>query len=81
MEKTLTKKRFDTKKMVLLAMFTAMAYIMMFVVRIPVVAFLKYEPKDVIIAIAGFIYGPVYSVGISFVVSLVEMITVSDTYL
>ena len=46
---------------------------------IPVVLFLKYEPKDVIITIAGFIYGPVSSMIISIVVGLVEMVTVSDT--
>ncbi|MBQ8237063.1 MAG: ECF transporter S component [Oscillospiraceae bacterium] len=65
--------------MVLLAMMAAIAYVMMCFIRIPVVMFLKYEPKDVIITIAGFLFGPFSSFIISFIVSLVEMVTVSDT--
>ena len=68
-----------TKKIVLLAMMAALAYLVMVVIRIPVVMFLKYEPKDVIITIAGFIFGPLEAFIVSFVVSLVEMFTVSDT--
>ena len=41
--------------------------------------FLKYEPKDVVITIAGFLFGPFSSFVISLVVSLLEMITISDT--
>ncbi|MBQ4472669.1 MAG: ECF transporter S component [Lachnospiraceae bacterium] len=68
-----------TKKLVTLAMFAALAYAAMALIRIPVVLFLKYEPKDVIITIAGFLYGPMASLIISLVVGFVEMITVSDT--
>jgi len=53
----------------------------MLVVRIPVVMFLSYEPKDVAIVMAGFIFGPLAVLPISLVVSLVEMVTVSDTML
>ena len=74
-----TRNPFPVKKMVLLAMMAAIAYVMMFFIRIPVVMFLKYEPKDVIITIAGFLFGPLSSFIISFIVSLVEMVTVSDT--
>ena len=49
------------------------------VIRIPVVAFLKYEPKDVPIIIGGFLFGPFSAFLMSFVVSLVEMLTISDT--
>jgi len=68
-----------TKKMVTLGMMAALAYIVMVLIRIPVVMFLKYEPKDVIIAIGGFIYGPIAAFLVSLVVSFVEMFTVSDT--
>ena len=68
-----------TKKMTTIAMLCALAYLVMVIGRIPVVLFLKYDPKDVIIAIGGFIYGPLTSFAISVVVSLVEMFTVSDT--
>ena len=69
----------DTKKLTTVAMLCALAYIVMFVARIPVVLFLKYDPKDVVIVIGGFLFGPLTSFAISAVVSLVEMITVSDT--
>lgn len=68
-----------TKKLVTLAMMAAIAYVVMYVGRIPIVLFLKYDPKDVIIAIAGFIYGPLSALAVSTVVSFVEMFTVSET--
>ena len=71
--------KLSVKKQVTLAMFAAMAYIMVFLVRIPVVLFLKYEPKDVIITVGGFLFGPLEAFLISLVVSLVEMVSISDT--
>ena len=84
MEKSVTlenknKSRMDTKKMVVLAVMAALAYIVIVVVKVPVVLFLKYEPKDVIITISGFMFGPLASLVTSAVVSLIEMVTVSDT--
>ena len=83
MENTALRKenssRIDTKKMVVLAVLTALSYIAVFLFRIPVVSFLKYEPKDVIITIGGFMFGPLASMLMSAVVSLIEMVTVSDT--
>ena len=72
-------KNEKVKQLVVMAMLAALAYVLMVLIRIPVVSFLKYEPKDVIITIGGFIYGPLTAFLISFVVSLIEMITVSDT--
>lgn len=72
----------NTKKMVTLAMLCAAAFIMVSLIRIPImpaVPFLKYEPKDVIIVIGGFIYGPVSALIVSAVVSFIEFITISDT--
>ena len=71
--------RFPVKKLVLLAMLAAVSYVIVCFVRIPVVGFLNYEPKDVIITIAGFILGPMASFIISFLVSLLEMVTISET--
>lgn len=68
-----------TRKLVILAMLCAMAFVLVSVCRIPVVLFLKYEPKDVIITIGGFILGPVAAAAVSLVVSLLEMVTISDT--
>lgn len=70
-----------TKQLAMVGMLCAVAYVVMVVGRIPVVMFLKYDPKDVIITMGGFIYGPLTAVVISVVVSLVEMFTVSDTWL
>ncbi len=57
----------------------ALAFLAVATIRIPVVAFLKYEPKDVFLAIGGFIYGPLAGIYMSIVVALIEMVTVSDT--
>ena len=67
------------KKICVLAVLAALSYVVMMVGRIPVVAFLKYDPKDVIITFAGFLYGPFSALAVSLVVSLIEMFTVSDT--
>lgn len=67
------------KKMTTIGMLCAIAYVLMFTVRIPVVLFLKYEPKDVIITIGGFLMGPSVAFTVSLVVGLIEMFTVSDT--
>lgn len=60
------------------AMFAALAFASMFVMRINVV-FLTCDVKDAIVAIAGLLFGPLYSLGISLVVALLEFISVGDT--
>jgi riboflavin transporter FmnP len=69
----------NTKKTVLIAMLAAVAYIMVALVRVPVVLFLNYEPKDVIITIGAFLLGPVCGFVVSLLVSLLEMVTISGT--
>ena len=71
--------RLPVKKLVLLAMLSAVSYIVVSLIRVPVVLFLSYEPKDVIITLGGFLLGPMASFTISLVVSLVEMVTISST--
>lgn len=71
--------KLSVRKLVTLAMFAAVAYILVFLVRIPVVLFLKYEPKDVAITISGFLFDPLSAFLVSLVVSLVEMVSISDT--
>ena len=39
-------------------MLATMAYVVMYFLRIPIWSFLKYDPKDIIIAMGGFVYGP-----------------------
>lgn len=71
-----------TKKLVVTAMFVAMAYVMAFVVHFPVLPiapFLKYDPKDVVIVISGFILGPMPALIVSILTSLLEFITRNDS--
>ena len=51
-------RRINVRKLVILAVLSAIAYLTVFFIRIPMVEFLKYEPKDVIITIAAFLFGP-----------------------
>ncbi|MCL2375964.1 MAG: ECF transporter S component [Defluviitaleaceae bacterium] len=69
----------DTRKLTTLAMMSAMAFALAAFVRVPVVLFLRYDPKDVIIAIAGLIYGPFAAFIVALVVSVTQMFTVSQT--
>ncbi len=73
------QKKLDTKKLVVLALMAALAYAAVALFRIPVVQFLKYEPKDCILAIAGMLYGPLPALLVTVVVSLLEMVTISTT--
>jgi len=68
-----------TKKLTVLAMLGALAYVVMFFGRIPVVLFLKYDPKDIVITIGGFLYGPLAALAVTVAVSFVEMFTASTT--
>ena len=72
-----------TKKLCALAMMSALAFVLAAFVRIPMVSMppliLRYDPKDVIIVIAGFIYGPMSAILVAAVVSFIQMITVSAT--
>lgn len=67
------------KKMTTIAMLAAFAYVSTLLIRIPVVLFLKYDPKDIIITLGGLIYGPATSLIVAIIVALAEMITISDT--
>lgn len=68
-----------TKKITATAMLCTLAYVAMVAGRIPVVLFLKYDPKDIIIALGGLIWGPLTSLAVSVIVSVIEMMTISDT--
>ncbi len=71
----------NSRRLTLMAMLTAMAYVAMLITRpLPAVAgFLSYDLKDVIIAVGGFILGPAAVLLVTLAVSLIEMITVSST--
>ena len=67
------------KRITTIAMLCALAYVVMVVGRVPVVLFLKYDPKDVVIPLGGLIWGPMTACLVSVLVSVLEMFTVSDT--
>lgn len=72
----------NLKKMTIISMLCAAAFIAVMFVRIPImpaVPFLKYEPKDIIIVIGGFIYGPMAAFAVSAIVSVIEFISISET--
>ncbi len=69
----------QTKKLTTIGMLCALAYLMAAVFRIPVVLFLRYDPKDIVIAIAGFLFGPLTAGLTAVIVSLTQMLTVSST--
>lgn len=79
MEDYLMTAQSKTKKLTLLAMLCALSYLAVALIRIPVVLFLKYEPKDVIVTLGGLLFGPLASLSISVVVSTIEAITISET--
>lgn len=77
----MTAKSGQKIKMVsIMAMLTALAIAADIFLRIPNIGgFLTYEPKDVILTIGAFIYGPVAGLIMALVTCLVEMVTVSST--
>ena len=71
-----------TKKIVMLGLFCAIAYIFTCIgnlIPIRFAGFLNFDPKDVIIVIAGFALGPLATVIISLAVALIELISISGT--
>ena len=71
----------STKYITTMGMFCAIAYIAMLIGNIvpKISGFLSYDPKDAVVVIAGFIFGPLSCVFVSVIVSFIEMLTVSTT--
>lgn len=65
------------KKLCVAALFVALAVASTFVMHFKVM-FLTFDAKDAVIAIAGLLFGPLYSIIISLAVSLIEFITIGD---
>lgn len=75
------EKKLNVKNMVLLAMLSAVAYLLSFLKTplIPAAPFLSYEPMDVAITIGGFLFGPLAALAISLVAATIEALTIGDT--
>ncbi len=67
-----------TKRLVLTAIFAALAYAAMSVFRFNV-TFLTFDLKDAVITLAGLLLGPVTALTVSLLVAVLEFITVGDT--
>ena len=73
-----TKNSQKIRRMVILAVFAALAYAAMLAIHIKV-GFLTMDVKDTVITLCGLYFGPVASLIISVLVPLLEYITISDT--
>ena len=65
-------QRVDIKKIVGIAMFAALAFVVSLVFRFPV-TFLTYDAKDAIITLAGFIFGPISALITSLLAAILEI--------
>ena len=80
--KTEQTKKWSAGQLAIIGMLCAAAYgakLISNLVPIAVAGFLEFDLKDVIIAICGFICGPLSAVCVSVIVSFIEMITISGT--
>ena len=71
-----------TRKMTMMAMLCAIALVAVAVCRIPIIPavdFITYDPKDIVLTIGGYLFGPVSALVMCFAVSFVEMFTLSTT--
>ena len=75
-------KPIKTRDLTILALLAAVSYVVMYLsklIPIHILGFLSFDLKDVIICIAGFLFGPLAAAGVSVGVSLIERVTVGST--
>ncbi len=80
--KQLKKRKITVKEIAIIGMLSAIAYVIVVAIRIPIFPafdFLKYEAKDVAIAIGGLIWGPLTALIVSILVAFFELISISST--
>ena len=70
--------KIDTRTVVGVAVFSALAFVLSLVIRFPVM-FLTFDVKDAIICTSAFIYGPIAAPIVALLTALLELITVSST--
>jgi len=66
--------------MVKIAVLSALAIVLMLVIRFPLIpsaTYLEYDPADIPVLIGGFMYGPVAGIIITVIVSFIQAVTVS----
>lgn len=73
-----TNTRKQTERAVGIAIFSALAFVVSLIIRIPV-QFLTFDAKDAVITISAFIYGPLTAPITALIAALLELVTISDT--
>ena len=74
----------NTRKLTTIAIMSALATILAVTIHfpiIPLVSFLEFEPKGVILAILGFVYGPLSVLAASCVCAVLEVLFLGGTIL
>lgn len=71
-------KKTNLKKISVVAMLCAVAYLCVFLFKFKV-SFLTFDFKDAMLAVAAFLYGPLWGVASALVVAFLEFVSVSDT--
>ncbi len=72
-------KTSKVKMITTVGLLSAIAFAFVAVGRVPVVMFLKYDPKDIVITLGGLVMGPIYALWVSIITGLIEMVTISET--
>ena len=76
----ISKQSLALKKISTLAIFSALAYLSLYVFRIPGIGgFLTFDIKDTIVCLAAMLFGPISGASVALLVALIEMVTVSGT--
>ena len=73
------KQRVDIRQLTVMSMLCAIAYLSVLVFSPIKIQFLSFEIKDCILAIGGFLYGPVSALLSVVLVALLELVTISNT--
>ena len=78
MNENLINSQMRVRRLVFMALFTALAYTSTLIIH-PKVMFLTFDVKDAIITLAAMSFGPVSGVVISGLVAFIEFISISET--
>ena len=68
----------NLKKISVVAILCAIGYISVFLFKFKV-SFLTFDFKDAVLAVTAFLYGPLYALCSTLIVTVLEFLTVSDT--
>lgn len=74
------ERKFQTKRLTVLAMFAAISILLVYCIHFPLfpaTPFLEYDPADIPILLGTLLYGPLPGLALTFVVSVIQGLTVS----